>query len=254
MKPFPWANLALIVITILISLKVPDVREERSQIQERGAPPDFAREVHTVTFSPLVLQRDHFRSYQLVTALFQHDGWLHLFGNMLFLFVFGNAINAKLGHIGFLASYLAIGAIVNLGWIVLGSLPACVGASGAIMGLCGMFLVIYPRNGVTVLWDEAEIALIVRDWNGEVPGWLVVLLYLAFDVWGAITDKEGNVGHGPICSGESWGSGWQSTCFRCAGSRRIEASTRCCNGWPVKSRPEARSVAHADKHERCSGK
>ena len=53
--------------------------------------------------------------------LFQHADWLHLFGNMLFLFVFGNAINAKLGHLGFLAFYLGIGACESLVWLVIGA-------------------------------------------------------------------------------------------------------------------------------------
>src|SRR6266511_996074 len=174
MKRLPWANWALILVTVVISLAVRYATEEVT-----------VRSFEVLTryhYSPLVLQRDGFAAYQLVTALFQHADLLHLFGNMLFLFVFGNAVNAKLGHVRFLTAYLGIGVLVNLVWLGMGHGAACLGASGAIMGMCGMFLVLYPRNSVNVLWDEAEIALLIRRWDGEIPGWVVVLLYLAFDV------------------------------------------------------------------------
>jgi membrane associated rhomboid family serine protease len=75
-----------------------------------------------------LLRRDNgFRSYQLVTALFQHAGLLHLAGNMLFLFVFGNAVNAKLGHPAFLAAYLGIGVLTGVAWLALGPGEVCLG-------------------------------------------------------------------------------------------------------------------------------
>jgi membrane associated rhomboid family serine protease len=158
MKRIPWANWGLILTTIILSLVVPHVRVEPILIHfsEDGRPQiSLPKE----KFSPLVLQRDHFAVYQLVTALFQHAGFLHLFGNMLFLFVFGNPINAKLGHFFFLICYLVIGVLENLAWLVFGPESACLGASAAIMGLCGMFLVLYPRNDVKVFWDEVPLAL-----------------------------------------------------------------------------------------------
>src|SRR5262245_39332276 len=187
MKRLPWANWALILVTVIISLAVPHATEERTALS--------SVELTRHKFSRLVLQRDGFAAYQLVTALFQHADLLHLFGNMLFLFVFGYAVNAKLGHFRFLAAYLGIGVIVNLVWLGTGHGAACVGASGAIMGLCGMFLVLYPRNGVSVFWDELDIAVLTRRFTGEIPGWAIVLLYLAFDVWGALFDRNSNIGY-----------------------------------------------------------
>ncbi len=186
MKRLPWANWVLILATVVISLAVPYATEERTG-RSSG-------ELTRHRYSPLVLQRDGFAAYQLVTALFQHAGPLHLFGNMLFLFVFGNAINAKLGHVGFLASYLGIGVLENLVWLVAGE-SACLGASAAIMGMCGMFLVLYPRNDVRVFWDEGNVALFTRSWTSEIPGWAIVLLYLAFDLWGALLDRKAGIGY-----------------------------------------------------------
>src|SRR5262249_5085741 len=141
MKRLPWANWGLILATVLVSLAVPYVPGKRFDLFPEWDTDD--------QLSRLVLQPDRFEPYQLVTSLFQHPGLVHLAGHMLFLFVFGNAVNAKLGHLGFLAAYLGIGVLKNVIW-VLGGGPPCLGASVAIMGMCGMFLVLYPRNGVMV--------------------------------------------------------------------------------------------------------
>jgi membrane associated rhomboid family serine protease len=198
MKRIPWMNWGLILATLVLSLAVPGVREKPVSVSNGAGDRVILSRVvdDQVEFSPLVLQRVHFAAYQLVTSLFQHADLIHLLGNMLFLFVFGNAINAKLGHIGFLAAYLGIGVVENTFWlVVMEHEPACLGASAAIMGLCGMFLVLYPRNGVKVFWDEMEIAWIIGSWTGEIPGWVMVLLYLAFDVWGAIFDRAAGIGY-----------------------------------------------------------
>jgi membrane associated rhomboid family serine protease len=194
MKRIPWANWGLILATVILSLVVPYARVEPVQVHfsEDGRP---QIPFPTEKYSPLVLQRDHFAVYQLVTALFQHAGFIHLFGNMLFLFVFGNPINAKLGHLGFLGCYLAIGVLVDLVWLVIGPGSACLGASGAIMGMCGMFLVLYPRNDVKVFWNEWQFALVSNSWTGEIPGWAIVLIFLGFDVWGALVDRNSGIGY-----------------------------------------------------------
>jgi membrane associated rhomboid family serine protease len=188
MKRLPWANWGLILATILISVAVPYAPGERFALLPQGDA--------LVTYSPLVLQRGHLAAYQLVTSLFQHAGLVHLLGNMLFLFVFGNAVNAKLGHLGFMAAYLGIGVLEGVAWLAVSREAAGLGASAAIMGLCGMFLVLYPLNGVRVFWgEEWEIALLTRSWTGELPGWAFVLLYLAFDVWGALFDRHAGIGY-----------------------------------------------------------
>jgi len=187
MKRLPWANWGLMLATVVISLAVPYIPGEAVSL--------FPVESNSSTYSPLVLQRNGFVPTQLVTALFQHAGLLHLLGNMLFLFIFGNVINAKLGHLPFLACYFVIGTLVNVLWLRVGEGSVCLGASAAIMGMCGMFLVLYPLNGVQVFWDEFEFTLLMRDWIAEVPGWVVVLLYLAFDIWGALFQRHSSIGY-----------------------------------------------------------
>jgi len=186
MKRLPWANWGLILATILVSIAIPYAAGERFHFLPKHSTKDL---------SPLVLDRNHFAPHQLVTHLFQHAGLLHLIGNMLFLFVFGNAINAKLGHVGFLASYLGIGVLVGACWFAVGGASACVGASGAIMGMCGMFFVLYPRNDVHLFWDELELMILTRSFTGDLPGWAIVLIYFAFDVWGAIFERDAGIAY-----------------------------------------------------------
>jgi membrane associated rhomboid family serine protease len=155
----------------------------------------FLPALHSEPSSPLLLNRQHFHPFQLITHLFQHAGLLHLLGNMLFLFVFGNAVNAKLGHPGYLAAYFAIGLIAGVVWLAIGHGSACLGASGAIMGVCGLFMVFYPRNDVTIFWDDFPISWLTSTWTNDLPGWAVALLFLAFDVWGEIFHRDSGVAY-----------------------------------------------------------
>lgn len=89
----------------------------------------------------------------LFTSMFLHAGWMHLLGNMLFLFVFGGSVEEHLGHLQYLIFYFICGvgsAAVHtaLNW---GSMVPTVGASGAISGIMGAFIVLYPRSRVTTL-------------------------------------------------------------------------------------------------------
>lgn len=98
----------------------------------------------------LYIWRNFFQWYQLVTYAFLHGGVLHLAGNMLFLWVFGPAIEDRLGHWWFLLFYLAGGAAAGLAHIAFERAPA-LGASGAVAACTGAFLVLFPRAQVRAL-------------------------------------------------------------------------------------------------------
>jgi membrane associated rhomboid family serine protease len=205
MQRLPVANWALIAVTVVVSLLVPyqSAGDYVPSSNRPGAEPVYV----PGRFSPLVLGGPGVAPYQFVTYLFQHAGLLHLAGNMLFLFLFGNALNAKLGHIGFLAAYLGTGAIDGALWRLVSPAGVCVGASGAIMGLCGMFLVLYPRNTVTVYFDEFLLFRTGTDRSAELPGWLVVVLYLLFDTFGLAFNRSSNVAYGAHIIGGLLGAG-----------------------------------------------
>ena len=88
----------------------------------------------------------------LFSSIFMHGGWLHLAGNMLFLWVFGDNVEHRIGHVLYLVFYLAVGVIASLAQIMTntGSIIPTLGASGAISGVLGAYLVMFPTNRVTV--------------------------------------------------------------------------------------------------------
>jgi membrane associated rhomboid family serine protease len=103
----------------------------------------------------LVVRPDYDKSPLLstVTAMFLHGGWLHLLGNMLFLFVFGNNVEDRLGRLRFLLAYLAWGIVATYVFALpnAGSESVVIGASGAIAGVLGAYLVMFPRAKVLSL-------------------------------------------------------------------------------------------------------
>jgi membrane associated rhomboid family serine protease len=89
----------------------------------------------------------------LVTALFLHGGWLHLIGNMLYLYIFGDNVEDRLGHGGFLVFYLLCGVGASLTEVIAtpGSSVPVIGASGAIAGVLGAYFLLYPRARILTL-------------------------------------------------------------------------------------------------------
>jgi membrane associated rhomboid family serine protease len=101
------------------------------------APPDYHKSPPTSVF----------------TAMFLHGSWLHLLGNMLFLLIFGNNIEDRLGHVRYAVFYVVCGYAAAYGFALLNanSGDPLIGASGAIAGVLGAYLVLYPRARVWVL-------------------------------------------------------------------------------------------------------
>jgi membrane associated rhomboid family serine protease len=89
----------------------------------------------------------------VLTSMFLHEGWLHLLGNMLYLWIFGDNVEDSLGHAGFLIFYIGCGAVASLGQVALtpDSTIPMIGASGAIAGVMGAYFVIYPHSRVLTI-------------------------------------------------------------------------------------------------------
>ncbi|MFJ5261981.1 rhomboid family intramembrane serine protease [Streptomyces sp. NPDC088387] len=89
----------------------------------------------------------------VLTAMFLHGGWLHLLGNMLFLLIFGNNVEDRMGHLPYALFYAVCGYAATYGYALLDpdSAAPLIGASGAIAGVLGAYLVLYPKARVWVL-------------------------------------------------------------------------------------------------------
>ena len=114
-----------------------------------------------------------------LTATFVHGGWLHLLGNMLFLWVFGNNVEDRFGRLRFLLFYLGVGVIATYAFALTGpgSEQPLVGASGAISGVLGAYLLLFPRAKVVSL-VSFFFFLPVR-----LPAWLVLGLYFVLQAF-----------------------------------------------------------------------
>ncbi len=87
------------------------------------------------------------------TSMFMHAGWMHLLGNMLFLWIFGDNVEARLGRAKYLTFYLVCGIVATLAQVAVssGSNIPSLGASGAISGVLGAYLVLFPQGRVRIL-------------------------------------------------------------------------------------------------------
>lgn len=120
----------------------------------------------------------------LITHMFLHGGWLHLAGNMLFLWIFGDNMEDSFGHIGFLAFYLAVGlcgAALQIAADPWSPVPM-VGASGAIAGVLGGYLLMFPKAKVDVLF-----IFIIFFRIFAIPAWIVLGIWLGIQIFSGVS-------------------------------------------------------------------
>ena len=98
----------------------------------------------------------------VIVSLFLHGSWLHLLGNLLFLWVFGNNIEERFGRVGFVAFYLVAGVVATMVQVLAdhGSTIPVIGASGAIAGVMGAYLVFFPRARILTWWPMFLILVV----------------------------------------------------------------------------------------------
>ncbi|MGD1870961.1 MAG: rhomboid family intramembrane serine protease [Neomegalonema sp.] len=129
--------------------------------------------------------------HTLVTSMFLHGGLMHLGGNMLFLWIFGDNLEDALGHLGFLIFYLATGLVASAAHISAdaGSIVPTVGASGAISGVMGGYLLLYPKAKVDVfVFLGYYVRMIVMR------SWAVLGIWFALQLVGGFSTLGGQGG------------------------------------------------------------
>lgn len=117
-----------------------------------------------------------------VTSMFLHGGLWHLLGNMLFLWIFGDNLEDEMGHVGFALFYLFCGVAAGIAQVALspGSTIPTVGASGAIAGVMGGYLLLFPKARIDIL---VIIVIFIRIFT--VPAWTMLALWFGLQLVGA---------------------------------------------------------------------
>lgn len=158
----PWANWLLMGLCILVHLASRFVPEE--------------------VLEAFVL--DGWLPLGIVGHMFLHADISHLVGNMMFLWVFGNACCARIGNGTYLVVYFLCGLMAAVTHLLIDGDPA-IGASGAINGVVGLYLALYPRNEI---W--CAFLIIVKFGTFELSGYWLILLWFVMDIFGAITGGD----------------------------------------------------------------
>src|SRR5215469_14177121 len=133
---------------------------------------------------------DHFHWSNVFTSMFLHGGWMHVLGNMWFLWIFGDNIEDILGHGKFLLFYLLCGVAAALLQVYFNydSRVPMVGASGAIAGVMGAYMVKFPRARILTF-----VFIIIFIYTFEVPAWLMLIYWFVLQIFGgfgSITESQ----------------------------------------------------------------
>ena len=192
---FPWVTVGLIVINVFVfvvvqgmgtneafTMAMATVPAEIASGKDLVTPPEkkrFDTPAGPVEVEVPGLRPTPISVYQtLLTSMFMHGSIMHLLGNMWFLWIFGDNIEDDLGHGRYIAYYLLCGLLASLTHVVVSlggpsaEIPS-LGASGAISGVMGGYLLLHPQRRVRVI--------MVRVLT-EVPGWVAVGLWFVFQV------------------------------------------------------------------------
>ncbi len=135
----------------------------------------------------------------LFTAMFLHGGWAHLLGNMWFLFIFGDNVEDRLGRGRYLVFYLLCGVLASLAHVAVtemfnqNDMIPCLGASGAISGVLGAYLMLHPMNRVTVLLFRILV---------DVPAFVAIGMWFIFQLVSGL----GSLGDGAKAGGVAYGA------------------------------------------------
>jgi membrane associated rhomboid family serine protease len=158
----PWANWLIVGACSLVSLIAM-----------------FGGGLESGEFNALIL--DGFSLPGLFGHVLLHADIFHLVGNMIFLWVFGNAVCTNTNNWIYLATFLVCTLLAAVAHVLLDGSPA-IGASGALNGIVGVTLAMYPLNRVYVFWVFA-----IKGGTTSCKAWLIIGAWFLFDIWGAVS-------------------------------------------------------------------
>jgi membrane associated rhomboid family serine protease len=183
---FAWVNYAIIAACTLVFLWQAGLtpRAAERAIYAFGAIPSVLFGIHQLSPDIGAVPGP----VALVTSMFLHGGWMHLIGNMLYLWIFGDNVEDSMGHGRYAAFYLLTGVIAALAHAASApdSVLPSVGASGAISGVLGAYLVLHPRAPVKVM---VFFPLFLT-----LPAWIVLGSWIGLQFLNASMDQGGTQG------------------------------------------------------------
>lgn len=156
---------------------------------------EFSRDYFMVRYG---LIPAHPRLSSLITSMFLHGGWSHIIGNMLFLWAFGKSLEDAMGHTKFLGFYLCCGVIAGIAQVAANfySRAPMVGASGAIAGVMGAYLLSFPRANI-----KTVVFIFVFFTTVEIPAALILIYWFVTQLF----SSYGSIAHTQVTdSGVAW--------------------------------------------------
>jgi membrane associated rhomboid family serine protease len=209
----PWVTYTLIAINVALfillwpgSFRTADPRDPAAAAYRQVIAAERGVAVSQVSAYDAVVFRHGFkpgapRAVDMLTSMFLHGGWMHLLGNMLFLWIYGDNVEHRLGRLGYLAAYLGTGVAAAWGDALLrpDSLIPAVGASGAISGVLGFYFIWFPKNRVRVWVFLFPLFMNVI----ELPARVVLGIYVVLDniLPALLSGGEGGVAYGAHLGG-----------------------------------------------------
>ncbi|RMG32780.1 MAG: rhomboid family intramembrane serine protease [Methanobacteriota archaeon] len=176
---FPYITIIIIVVNSVIFLYEVSLGEHLNAfLNTFGLIP--ARMIQLWEQSPMNLLAI---GIPFFSSIFLHGGWMHLIGNMWFLWIFGDNVEDSMGHGRFVLFYLLTGVGANLihAFVNISSTVPTIGASGAIAGVMGAYMMTYPRGRVLTL-----IPIIIFIHFAEIPAWVFLLIWIAIQTFQGI--------------------------------------------------------------------
>ncbi|MEW6087291.1 MAG: rhomboid family intramembrane serine protease [bacterium] len=180
-RTFPFFTILLILLNTAVFFYEMSLGIENARIfiNKMGLiPSELLRGRHLLVKSPVPVQLN------IITSIFLHGSLMHLLGNMLYLWIFGNNIEDYLGHAKFLIFYFACGILATITHTVvnINSNVPIVGASGAISGILGAYLLLYPRAKILVL-----VPIFIFIQFIKIPAIVVIGFWIVFQFLNGIT-------------------------------------------------------------------
>lgn len=180
--PLQWVTLGMMLICVGVFLyqrQLPD-EQQRAMIVSFGMLPAVLFDLRSLAPELVVLPAE----LTLLSSIFLHGNWLHLLGNMAFLWVFGDNVEDSMGHWRFLVFYCACGIFASFTHAVAeaDSIMPLIGASGAVSGVLGAYLVLHPRVKI--------ILLLLFKLPLRLPAYLLIAAWIGLQLVSALYSSD----------------------------------------------------------------